>query len=169
MRADQVAQDLCRVRALRADDGDRARALVNSAVGGTPYAVRLLELLAEALAGADSEVRALVYARRRELTGLGMYGEIAGATGAARLFLLLPVDGGPDGDRTITMLLDAITAHAAASGARFLLAEVPDDAAAPALALPLLRHGFVEAGRVVDYFRDGVALLLMRRGLDRGA
>ena len=157
------------MRALRAEDGEQARALVNAAVGDTPYAARLLELLAEALAGADDEVRALVCARGRELAGLGMHGAIAGATGAARVFLVLSGEGVPAGDRTIAMLLDAIAARAAASGARFLLAEVPDDAAAPALAVPLLRHGFVEAGRVADYFRDGVALLLMRRGIDPGA
>ncbi|MBX6333686.1 MAG: GNAT family N-acetyltransferase [Gemmatimonadaceae bacterium] len=64
----------------------------------------------------------------------------------------------------------ALVAHAARAlrerGARFLLAEVPDDphVLGDYWAL-LVACGFFEESRVADFYRDGIALAFLRRAL----
>lgn len=154
-----------RVRPLRRDDRARARALVDAAVADTPYATRLRELLEHALTGADDETRGLVVEENGEAAALALHGVIAGAAAAARLFFLSAGAGDLADDRCAP-LLEAVRSAAVESGAHFLVAELPDDEAVPALAVPLRRHGFVEVGRVADYFRDGVDLLVLRLSLE---
>jgi ribosomal protein S18 acetylase RimI-like enzyme len=62
------------------------------------------------------------------------------------------------GPRLMSAVVDALKKK----GARFLLAEMPDDPAIGNI-LTLLRHqGFKEEARVPDFYRDGVALSFLR-------
>ena len=64
----------------------------------------------------------------------------------------------PDGDRVEV-------APVKAAGARLLMAELPADAALGRSISLLRANGFREEGRVPDFYRDGVALLFLRRDL----
>jgi hypothetical protein len=61
--------------------------------------------------------------------------------------------------------MESVATAARDSGARFLLAEVPDDPAMGAILTLLESHGFVEEARVPDFYRDGVALRFLERRL----
>jgi len=50
----------------------------------------------------------------------------------------------------------------AKAGARFLLAEMPDDPALGTVFALLREHGFREEARVPDFYREGVALTFLR-------
>lgn len=164
-----VTNDTLAVRPLRAGDGDACRALLAAAARDTPYAARLLELLAQALAGGDAEVRGLVAVRQGEIEALALHGIVAGSIGAGRLHCLVARPAAEDGDEdAAALLLRSVDASARSAGARFLVAELPDDPAAAALAAPLRRHGFHEEARVADFFRDGIDLLFLRLALADG-
>jgi hypothetical protein len=62
-------------------------------------------------------------------------------------------------------LMQAVAAAARDAGARFLLAELPDDPAIGAVVALLRDNGFYEDARVPDFFRDGVALTFLRMNL----
>jgi ribosomal protein S18 acetylase RimI-like enzyme len=151
-------------RPLLPEDAQGTRILLMGALGVTPYIDRALEVLELAERGNDPEHRALVIARDGTVAGLVLFGTIAGTAGGARLHtaVLAPGVGTDDvGDRLMRAVADA----SREAGARFLLAEMPDD---PALGTPfaLLReHGFREEARVPDFFRDGVALAFLRLDL----
>jgi hypothetical protein len=151
-------------RALRPDDAGAARSLVYAVLGVTPYVDRVVELLDQAARGGDPEARALVIERDGTIAGLAIFGLVAGAPGAAKLHALV-LDRGVGPDDVGGRLADAAAAGAIASGARLLLAEIPDDPALGGVPTVLLRHGFREEARIADFFRDGVALAFLRRDL----
>jgi len=62
-------------------------------------------------------------------------------------------------------LVEAFVANLSERGARFVLVEFPD-AAELAVGRTLLAHAkFHEESRVPDYFRDGIALVFLRRDI----
>jgi L-amino acid N-acyltransferase YncA len=150
-------------RPLHAGDAEPVRALIWGVLGITPYVDRVTELL-EAAERGDPESRALVIERDGTVASLALFGPVAGARDAWHLsmVLLTPEVGLRDVGRAIVQgVVDAVSAL----GARLLVAELPADAAL-GRSLSLLRaNGFKEEGRVRDYFRDGVALLFLRRDL----
>ena len=150
-------------RPLHAGDAEPVRALVWGVLGITPYVDRVTELL-EAAERGDPESRALVIERDGTVASLALFGPVAGARDAWQLsmVLLTPEVGLRDvGHAMIQGVIDAVREL----GARLLVAELPADAAL-GRSLTLLRsNGFKEEGRVRDYFRDGVALLFLRRDL----
>jgi len=141
-----------------------ARWLVYAALGLTPYVDRVVELLDLAARGSDPEARALVIERDGTIAGLVIFGVVSGTYGAARLHALV-VDRGVDVDDVGARLLDAAAAVVAAAGARLLVAELPDDPVLGPVRPLLLGRGFREEARVPDFYRDGVALTLLRRDL----
>jgi hypothetical protein len=141
-----------------------ARALVYTVLGVTPYVDRVVELLGQAERGGDPEARALVIERDGTIAGLILFGLVAGTSGAAKAHALV-LDRGVDADDVGGRLITAAAATLAAAGARLLVAELPEDAALGPVPSVLLRNGFREEARVADYFRDGVALVLLRRDL----
>ena len=62
-------------------------------------------------------------------------------------------------------LVDAVVGAVRASSGRFLIAELADEPALAATIGLLRAEGFEEAGRIPDYFRDGVPLVILRRDL----
>jgi hypothetical protein len=142
------------VRALQPDDAGAARALVVAQFAGTRYESRVLEQLEIALRGDDAECRALVAILPREacVRGLALYGTVAGAQGVVKLHVLA-------GDNRDALRVLALTVGDA--GARMIVCEIPDDAPFHVTSQVLRELGYGEAGRVADFVRDGVDLLLL--------
>jgi hypothetical protein len=151
-------------RALLAEDASPARALVYAALGVTPYVDRAIELLDQAARGNDPEAVALVIERDGTIAALVIFGSVAGTSGTAKLHVLV-IDRGVSADDVGGRLVDAVVAAVEASGARLLVAELPDDLALGPVPIVLIRKGFHEEARVPDFFRDGVALTFLRREL----
>jgi ribosomal protein S18 acetylase RimI-like enzyme len=150
-------------RPLQPGDAEPVRSLVWGALGVTPYVDRVIELLSAAESG-DPECHALVMERDGTVAALVLYGAVAGAKDAWQLrsVLLAPRVALREVGRA---MIDAVVDSVRRSGARLLVAELPADAAL-GRSLSLLRaNGFREEGRVPDFYRDGVALLFLRREL----
>ena len=134
------------------------------ALGVTPYIDRALEVLTFAERGNDPEHRAMVIARDGTVAGLALFGTIAGTKGGARLHTAVLAPG-VQADDVGGRLMRAVSAAARAGGARYLLAEMPDDPAIGTVLALLREHGFREEARVPDFYREGVALTFLRLDL----
>ncbi|HEY5060951.1 MAG TPA: GNAT family N-acetyltransferase, partial [Gemmatimonadaceae bacterium] len=110
------------------EDAQGTRTLLMGALGVTPYIDRALEVLELAERGNDSEHRALVIARDGTVAGLVLYGTIAGTAGGARLHTAVLAPG-IQADDVGERLMQAVGQSCRAAGARFMLAEMPDDPA----------------------------------------
>jgi ribosomal protein S18 acetylase RimI-like enzyme len=139
------------------------RALVLSALGITPYVDRVIELLSEAERG-NPETRALVIERDGTVASLALFGPVAGTTATwhLRMALLAPRVEIREVGRA---MIDGVVESVRRDGGRLLVAELPADAVL-GQSLTLLRaNGFRQEGRIPDFFREGVALLFLRREL----
>jgi ribosomal protein S18 acetylase RimI-like enzyme len=99
---------------------------------------------------------------------VAVFGLVAGAEGAGKMHGMAVA---PEAQRhgIARALIEAFVEDLQQRGARFVLVEFPD---APELAggRTLLQHAkFVEESRVKDYFRDGIALVFLRRDLGNGS
>ena len=146
------------------EDAQGTRTLLMGALGVTPYIDRALEVLELAERGNDSEHRALVIARDGTVAGLVLYGTIAGTAGGARLHTAVLAPG-IQADDVGVRLMQAVGQSCRDAGARFMLAEMPDDPALGSVLALLREHGFREEARVPDFFREGVALTFLRSSL----
>lgn len=152
------------IRPIRREDRRAARELIEGEFGNSPYLETPLWALDESLGDDHPEAAALVAESRGELVGVALFGEYAGARGAGRAYLVVVTAGARlqgVGLRLLEAVHDALTAR----GARFVLAEVPDDAIGRPARELLDRCGYVEESRVPEFFRTGVPLLLLRREL----
>lgn len=150
-------------RAITPEDAEPVHALVLGVLGVTPYVDRTLDLVAAAERG-DPEVRALVIARDGTAAAVALFGPVAGASGAWHLHMLLTAAGiaskevgGP--------LVDAALEEVRANHGRFLLAELPADPVIGSSLTLLRSKAFRQVGRIPDFYREGVALLFLRRDL----
>jgi GNAT superfamily N-acetyltransferase len=144
--------------------------LVERALKDTPYLDGALDALRSAVSapGADGRAdgRALASMREEQLEGVIVFGFFGGANGAGRVQLAVTDEwarrthaGGALMDEAIMLLR--------ADGARFVLAELPDDPRAlPGARAFLESSSFRQESRVESFYRDGVALSFMRRELD---
>ena len=146
-----------------AGDAETVRALAFSVLGVTPYVDRVIELLAAAEHG-DPDSRALIIERDGTVAALALYGPIAGTANTWRLATAI-VAPQVDVAEVGPVIVDAVAIRARAEGGRLLVAEMPDDIALARSLTLLQANGFVEEGRVRDFFRAGVALLFLRRAL----
>ena len=118
--------------------------------------------LARALTNTD--VTAIVAETDGRVVGVAVYGVVAGTEGAAKMHGMAVA---PEAQRhgIARALIDAFVADLKKRGARFVFVEFPD---APELSggRTLLQQAkFAEESRVKDYFRDGIALIFLRREL----
>lgn len=151
-------------RPLTAADHGSARVLLLGAFGVTPYVDRAFEVLERAERGGDPEHRALIIERDGTVGAIALYGNVAGAEAVMKIHVAALAPG--LGTRDVgARLFDATVARAREERVRLLVAEVPDDPAMSPLRALLAAGGFEEECRVPDYFRDGVALSLLRRDL----
>jgi GNAT superfamily N-acetyltransferase len=151
-------------RPLLPDDVQGTRVLLMGTLGVTPYIDRALEVLGLAERGGDPEHRGIVIARDGTVAGLALFGAIAGATDGARLYTAVLAPGVEAND-VGARLMQAVVDAARETGARFLVAELPDDPAVGSVLALLRDNGFREDARVPDFFRDGVALSFLRLAL----
>lgn len=149
---------------LAAPDSSAARALAIAVLGDAPYAEPVLAALESALARATNEYQAIVARDGSALVGLVVFGDIAGARGAGRI-QLVAVDAKARRRGIAMDLIDAACTRLGEQGGRFVMIELPTGAPFTSAQRLAQRAGFHEAGRVDDYVRDGVALVLLRRDL----
>lgn len=154
------------IRPLTTSDASSARALVLGEVGGTPYTELPLTAVRRALDAEGEEVRGLVAIDGQELVGLVLYGWVAGALATGKLHLIA-VTAAARLRGVGSQLCESAVSDLASSGARLVIAEVPDDPALRPGLLLLQRCGLGEEGRIADFHRDGIALVLLRRDLGR--
>ena len=129
-----------------------------------PHGEPLLASLEAAIRSVSEEYRALVADEGDRLAGVIVFGEVAGARGAGRIYLLA-VDASARGCGLGAALVHAAFTDLGAHGARFVVIELPEEPRlAPAVRLAA-RTGFFEEARVGDYVREGVGLLVLRRNL----
>jgi ribosomal protein S18 acetylase RimI-like enzyme len=141
--------------------------LFTQAFGNTLYASAPRFALARALmAQAPAESAGLVAEADGYPVGVAVFGLVAGAEGAAKMHGMAVA---PEAQRhgIARALIEAFVEDLRRRGARFVLVEFPD-AAELAVGRTLLQQAkFVEESRVKDYFRDGIALVFLRRDLTR--
>jgi ribosomal protein S18 acetylase RimI-like enzyme len=152
------------IRAPAASEVPTLRGLLEREVGGTPYAAIPRYFLSLALERAERESSIVVAERGGEIVGLTLFGEVAGSVGTGRVHLIA-VTASARLHGVAIQLCDAALAELAARGARLAIAEVPDDPVVASGRALLTRCGFLEEARVADYYRDGVAMVVLRREL----
>jgi ribosomal protein S18 acetylase RimI-like enzyme len=115
----------------------------------------------------SAESRALVAERRGQVLGVALYGDVAGAVGATRLHALTVAEGARRQGVGRALLARTCAVLAADHAARLVVAELADHPALAPLCHLLEAIGFREEARIADFYRDGVALRVLR--LDLGA
>ena len=133
-----------------------ARDLIRSALGDTPYLARALELLEVAEHQGSDESCAVWTEHGGAVTALALVGLVAGASGAGRIHLLVG-----DDPHLVARACDVLRAM----GARFAIAEWPDDGPYEHALRRLREEGFGLEARIPDYFRAGIDQVFMRRDL----
>ena len=150
-------------RPLTPSDVEPVRALVWGALGVTPYVDRVMEQLAAAEHG-DPESRALIIERDGTVAALALFGPVAGAQNAWRLNMLLvaPKVALREVGRAI---VEAVVDTVRRAGARLLVAELPADAVLSRTLSLLRANDFDQEAMIPDFYREGVAMLFLRRAL----
>jgi ribosomal protein S18 acetylase RimI-like enzyme len=149
-------------RPIAPEDAAGAHQLLVQRLGVTPYIDRAVEILEIAERGGDEENRAYVVARDKTVVGLALFGSIAGTEAGFRLHVLAVESRESDvGQR----LVEAVVSAVQESGGRFVIAELADETALATTIALLRSNGFAEVGRIPDYYRDGVPLVILRRDL----
>jgi phosphinothricin acetyltransferase len=152
-----------RIRPLGERDLDAARGLLRDAVPGASQLEALSPVLEAAALAADDEQRGLVAEVDGHVAAVAVFGEYAGAAGAGRL-QLVAVDAHHRRRGIGSLLLERVTSELHARGARFILAELPEELPALDGYFAFLHaRGFLEESRIPDFHREGVALVLLRR------
>jgi GNAT superfamily N-acetyltransferase len=151
------------LRPLSESDLDAARELLRDAVPVASHLVQLLSVVRSAATAPSAEQRGLVADVAGHPAAMAVYGEYAGAAGAGRLHLVVVAQR--HRRRGLgALLIDRLGSELLASGARFILTELPDHRPALDDYFAFLRASdFFEESRVPDFFREGVGLVLMKR------
>ncbi len=144
----------------------QAMLVLERALRGTPYLDGALEALRSAVESPGADGRAMGTTLEGHLESVIVFGLFGGASGAGRV-QITAIDANVRRARLGWLLVEDALAQLREQGARFVLAELPDDP----LALPgahefLQSMGFREESRVEHFYRDGIALTFMRRDVD---
>jgi ribosomal protein S18 acetylase RimI-like enzyme len=145
----------------------RASDVVERALRDTHYLSGALDTLQSAVRAPGAEGRALASMVGDDVEGVIVFGVFGGASGAGRLHFVA-VENRARRAGVARALVSTAIASLAASHARFVLAELPDDPRELGGSREFLEAlGFHEESRVDDFYRDGIALAFMRRELLR--
>ena len=134
--------------------------------GGTDPAYRAspLYFLRLAFDARPEESRAIVAVRDGVVVGGALFGLVAGAIGTGRIhFVTVAAMSRRLG--IASRLCEAAVADIAGRGARNVVVELPDDRTFTGSGELLARCDFAEVARVLDYYRDGVALVVLNRAI----
>ena len=160
---DRATCDGVTLRTLTSDDRAGVLDLVTDAVGGAAYRDSPMHFLRLALSGRSvDEARGIVAVRDDRMVGCALYGAVAGAVGTGRIHFVAVA---PDAQRLGigALLCETAVSHLSAGGARSVVVEMPDDRALDEGQRMLASCAFAEVARVPDYYRDGVALIVLNR------
>ena len=151
------------LRSLREDDVAAALTILRGAVPVSSHAA-LVSVVESAAFAPSPEQRGLVAEVDGAPVAIAVYGEFAGAAGAGRLHLLAVAEHHRRHGLG-ALLLGRIAEELSARATRFILAELPDERPALDDYFAFLRaSGFTEESRIPDFYRDGVAMVFLRRG-----
>lgn len=134
----------------------RTRDLIEATLGGTPYLARALDLLVIAARQDSDECCAVWTEHGGGVTAVALVGLVAGSVGAGRVHLIAGHD-----PHLVARACDVLRAM----GARFAMAEWPEEAPYTDAIRRLREEGFEEEARIPDVYREGVAQLFLRRDL----
>ena len=121
-----------------------------------PFGGELLHEKLEAALAGDESLQLTVELDEGQPVAMAMVEHIAGGHGTWRVHLIC-------GDDHCLDVLERALALTWSHGGRLAVAELPDDAIFAPLARQLRSGGFTDAGRVDDFFADGVALVILTR------
>lgn len=139
--------------------------LLERVLSGTPYLDGAVETLASAVQSPGAGGRAMGTIVDEHLESVIVFGFFGGAHGAGRLNLTV-VEPEARRARMGWLLVEDAIDQLRHHGARFVLAELPDDPRALIGAREFLESmRFREESRVENFYRDGIALSFMRRDL----
>jgi ribosomal protein S18 acetylase RimI-like enzyme len=145
-----------------------ATQLIERVLDGTPYLDGSLDALRAAVSAPGADASALASVAGDRMEGVVVFGFFGGASGAGRLQLTV-IESTARRARVGHALAEEAIAALRADGARFVLAELPDDPRALSGAREFLESlGFRQESRIEHFYRDGIALSFMRRELDAG-
>ena len=147
-----------------APDSTVAHMLALTALADAPHTEAMLAALDNALMRPSEEYRAIVARDRRAVVGVIVFGEVAGAHGAGKIYLVA-VDAAARRRGIASGLVDAACEVLSERSARFVMVELPAHPRLTDGRRLMERGGFREEGRMEDYVRDGVPLLFLRRSL----
>ncbi|MEO6210165.1 MAG: hypothetical protein ABIQ10_08590 [Gemmatimonadaceae bacterium] len=141
----------------------QASPIIERVLRGTPYLDGALDALRSAVESPGADARAVGTMLHGRLESVIVSGFFGGADGAGRVQLTV-IDADVRRMRLGWLLVEDAVSYLEIKGARFVLAELPDDP----LALPGAREflesmSFREESRVENFYRDGIAQLFMRR------
>lgn len=105
---------------------------------------------------------ALVARTGDEVVGVVLYERVAGTVSCGTI-LLVGVAPSHRGVGNGAALVSAAVADLGARGASTIVVELPDEERLSGSRSLLRAQGFLEEGTVPDYYRDGIALVIMRR------
>jgi ribosomal protein S18 acetylase RimI-like enzyme len=148
-----------------------ATLLVARVLNDTPYLEGALDSLRSAVSAPGPDCRALASIESDDagadyVVGVLVFGFFGGASGAGRLQFTV-IDSSARRSRVGHALVEEAIGWLQAEGARFVLAELPDDPRALSGAREFLESlGFRQESRIEHFYRDGIALSFMRRELD---
>ena len=147
-----------RLEPLGAERLSEARALVGAVA-------RPRELLERVTLGNREAVAVAAYDDTGAISGIALYGEVAGTLGAGALLWTVVR---PDVRRTgvARALVDRAVAELRAGGARVIVAEVPGSAPFVAALNLLAACGFRRESEVPDFYGNGVPLVLLGHRLE---
>jgi ribosomal protein S18 acetylase RimI-like enzyme len=150
-----------RIRAAGSDDRPAALALLEQEVQLRPYMELPSYYLDLALSSPSEEARMLAAEVGGQLVGLVVLGLVAGSVGAGRVFVLVVHNDHRHRALGRALLSEAVT-ELEGMGARFVIAEIPDD---PPLGLVRFFESasFEIIGRLANYYRDGVDQVIVSR------
>lgn len=153
-------------RAVQADDEPGVLHLLREAAGQSRYAESAMFAAKQAMRLQTREYNAIIVSTGGTITGIVVYGHVAGTEGTAELHAIA-VASGARGQGQGRILLDAAVRDIASREARLLVVELPADPSLDPVRSFLLARGFQQEARVSDFFRDGVDLVLLRLDLVR--
>jgi hypothetical protein len=125
----------------------------------SPFGGELLREKLEAALSGDESLQLTVLLDDEEPAAFVMVEHVAGGHGTWRLHVVC----GPDA--LCAEAIERALADTWAHGGRLAVAELPDDRTFVPVAQQLRAAGFRDAGRVADFFADGVGLLIMTRDI----
>lgn len=152
------------LRAATSADAAALQKLVSDSTAGTPYEELPAYFLRLALAPPSQESRAIVAVQDGAVVGCALYGVVAGAIGTGRIHFVA-VAAGSRRLGIARRLCGAAVDELIAQAVRNVIVELPDDRVVGAGRALLERGAFTEVARVPDYYRDGVALVVLQRAV----